>query len=295
MEPVSTTTFVDEVHVYEPHKASLPPMGTYLREFWRRRRFAYEMSRTTQKAANFETALGTVWVVLNPLMLALVYYLLISVVSFGTKGTSVQLLHIIVGIFTWYFAQNSMGLGAVSVTMGGKLILNQAFPRALLPFASVISAFIMYLPTIPVYLVIWLGFYLVNGSDAVPPFSAALALLPVYVLILAVISYGLAMIFATMTVYFRDTNRFLGYLLRIWLYLTPVLYLPSKLLAHHTKGEIVFYGNPLGTVIGSITSIWEGDVPPLNYLVVSVVWAVVTLLVGAYLFISRERDFAVRL
>ncbi len=295
----NTSDFVDEVHVYEPHKASLPPLGPYLKEFWRRRRFAYEMSRSTQKASNFETALGTVWVVLNPLMLALVYYVLITILSgsASSKGATgeLNLLHIVVGIFTWYYAQNAMSLGAVSVTMGGKLILNQAFPRALLPFSSVISAFIMYLPSIPVFLVIYLGFYLTDSSNTIPPLSASLVLLPVYLVILTVTSFGLAMVFGTMTVYFRDTSRFLGYLLRIWLYVTPVLYLPSKLLHHGLKGEILFYGNPLGTVIGSITALWEGQWPSVTYLLVSIAWAVVSLLLGAWLFISRERDFAVRL
>ena len=41
--------------------------------------------------------------------------------------------------------------------------------------------------------------------------------------------FGLAMIFATMTVYFRDTTKFLSYVLRIWLYLSPVLYTVSAM------------------------------------------------------------------
>lgn len=294
----SSTDFLDEVHVYEPHRASLPPLKPYLRELWRRRRFAYELSRTTQKASNFETALGTVWVVLNPLMLAFVYYVLIAILGGNSgKGATgeINLLHIVVGIFTWYYAQNAMSLGAVSVTMGGKLILNQAFPRALLPFSSVISAFIMYLPSVPVFVVIYLGFYLTDSTNSIPPLSTALVLLPVYLVILTITSFGLAMVFATMTVYFRDTSRFLGYLLRIWLYVTPVLYLPSKLLDHGLKGKLAFYGNPLGSVIGSITGLWEGKWPSSHYLIASIVWALVCLVVGGWLFISRERDFAVRL
>ena len=76
-----SSDFEEQVHVYEPHRASLPPLGPYVRELWRRRRFAYELSRTTQKADNFDTALGSVWLVLNPLLLGLVYFLLVSVLG----------------------------------------------------------------------------------------------------------------------------------------------------------------------------------------------------------------------
>ena len=120
--------FQDRIQVFAPHRASLPPMGPYLREFWRRRRFAYELSRTTQKADHTDTVLGAVWVVLNPMLLGVVYFLLVAVLG-GAKGSWVANLgRILVGLFTWFFAANSMGLGAQSVTSGGRLILNQAFP-----------------------------------------------------------------------------------------------------------------------------------------------------------------------
>jgi teichoic acid transport system permease protein len=100
------------------------------------------------------------------------------------------------------------------------------------------------------------------------------------------------MIFATMTVYFRDTSKFLGYFLRIWLYLTPVLYDVSKLEDH----KWVLYLNPLGPIIGSVTRVWVDGVAPGPYMLLAACgWAVVALLFGAYIFISRERDFAVRI
>jgi hypothetical protein len=64
-------------HVYEPHRVGLPPMRSYLRELWRRRQFAFEMSRTTLRAQHFDTAFGQLWLVLNPLLLTCVYFLLV--------------------------------------------------------------------------------------------------------------------------------------------------------------------------------------------------------------------------
>jgi len=287
--------FEQRVHVYEPHRASMPPIGPYLREFWRRRRFAYELSRSTQKADNFNTALGSAWLVLNPLLLGLVYFLLVSVLGSGGKQVSwvTTLGRILIGLFTWFFAANSMGLGAQSITSGGRLILNQAFPRALLPLSSTLSAWLMFLPSIPVYLVFYiLGSTLDHSPGHLPGLSWALLWYPPLLVILAVQCFGLAMIFATMSVYFRDTNKFLTYLLRIWLYLTPVLYGIEKF-NHHLWA---LYLNPMGPVIGSITRVWvEATGPSTSLLLAALAWSVGLFFFGAWFFITRERDFAVRL
>jgi teichoic acid transport system permease protein len=303
--------FGDNIQVFAPHRAHLPPLGPYLREFWARRRFAYELSRTTQRASHFDTALGALWLVLNPLLLGVVYFLLVSVISGGGTGDWVTGLgRILIGIFTWYYAQNAMSIGAGSVTAGGGLILNQAFPRTLLPLSSVVTSAMMFLPSIPVFFVYYIigshtDTYVpapgnVNTATAVhhmPGLTWALLWVPVLLAIMTVEIFGLAMIFATMSVYFRDTNKFLGYFLRIWLYLTPVLYDMNRFLeGHELKKELLLYLNPLGPVIGSITRCWiDGIGPSRTLLLACVGWAVVLLVAGGYFFISRERDFAVRI
>jgi teichoic acid transport system permease protein len=303
--------FEGSIQVFEPHRASLPPVRPYLREFWRRRRFAYELSRTTQKAANFDSPIGSVWLVLNPLLLAFVYFLLIEVISGGTKkGASgwASFLHIVIGLFSWTLVSSCMSVGATSVTAGGKLILNQSFPRALLPFSSVITSLMNYLPTLPVYLVMY-GIGLIflphvppgQGSTGLVAPTWALAWHPVLVVLLAVTGFGLAMIFSTMTVYFRDTTKFLSYVLRIWLYLSPVLYTVSAMVDKYEQvwpplGKIMIYGNPLGPVLGVMNDIWiEGVSPTPSLLGGAILWAVFLLVFGGWLFVSRERDFAVRL
>ena len=292
--------FEERVHVYAPHRASLPPLGPYIREFWRRRRFAYELSRTTQKADHFNTTLGAAWLVLNPLLLGMVYFLLVSVLGSGGGASPAEkpswvttLGRILVGLFTWFYAANAMSLGAQSITSGGRLILNQAFPRALLPLSSTISAFLMFIPSLPVYFVFFvLGSHFDNSKNSLPGLSWALLWVPILLTILTVECFGLAMLFAAMSVYFRDTNKFLGYLLRIWLYLTPVLYGLEKF-EHHMWAV---YLNPMAPVIGSITRIWvEAKPPSTDLLLASLGWALGLFVFGAWFFISRERDFAVRI
>jgi teichoic acid transport system permease protein len=110
---------------------------------------------------------------------------------------------------------------------------------------------------------------------------------------LAVTSFGLALLFATMNVYFRDTSKLLTYITRIWLYASPVLWLPEMVHGWH---RAILYVNPLGPVLSANSRIWiEGLAPTFAQLVASLIWSVLALLLGGYFFISRERDFAVRI
>lgn len=292
------TALVQKIQVFEPHKAALPPLRPYFRELWRRRRFALELSRFTDKAEYLDSPLGSVWLVLNPLMLSLVYYLLVSILSGSraSKGSASgfdTLAHILIGLFTWYFAQNCMTMGGASVTSGGKLILNQAFPRALLPLSSVVSAFRQFIPTLPIYVIIYLIGSTLDSKSTLTGMSWHTLWVPVIILFVAVSGFGLALLFATLNVYFRDTSKILTYGGRIWLYLSPVLWLPERLHGWH---RILLWANPLGPVLAMTTTVWiEGRPPSTAQVLAALAWALGLLLIGGYFFMSRERDFAVRI
>jgi teichoic acid transport system permease protein len=105
--------------------------------------------------------------------------------------------------------------------------------------------------------------------------------------------FGLALFFATMNVYFRDTNKLLSYMLRIWLYLSPVLWLPDMLHGWH---RIAIYLNPLGPVLSANSEVWiHGEAPTASYILAAIGWAFGSIILGGYFFASRERDFAVRI
>ena len=283
------------IQVFEPHRASMPPISNYLREFWSRKRFSLELARFADKAEYLESNLGKVWLVLNPLLLAFVYFLLVTVLRGGSDKAQgfTTLAHILIGLFTFYFAQNVISDGAQSITSGGRLILNQAFPRTLLPLSSAIRSFWQFIPTIPVYIAV-----VVIGKIFIPKanihiFSFALLWVPYVIACLALTAFGMALIFATMNVYFRDTSKLLSYTTRIWLYASPVLWLPEMLHGWH---RAILYINPLGPALSATSEIWiRGHQPTAAQLIGLLVWALLALTLGGYFFISRERDFAVRI
>jgi teichoic acid transport system permease protein len=276
--------FTSERHVYRPHRIGLPPIVPYLRAVWRRRQFTLELSRTNLRSSHFGTVFGQLWLVLNPLLLASVYFVLVEILRQHSGGTTF-FAHLMAGLFAFYFFHNSVSQGAKSVVGGGRLILNTAFPRALLPLSSVLTAFFRFLPTLVVYAVM----HVIAGLPVGPHLLWAI---PIFAMI-AVFASGVAMLFAALQVYFRDLSSFLPYFLRIWLYASPILYYVHEVPA---RFKPILAINPLFPLLASWSDVLNmGKQPSAGLLLWALGWALAAIVIGGLFFISREREFAVRL
>jgi ABC-type polysaccharide/polyol phosphate export permease len=273
-----------EQHVYEPHRVGLPPLIPYARELWRRREFAFELSRTKLRAQHFDTAFGQLWLVLNPLLLALVYFILVDILRSGHRPQGF-FAHLVAGIFAYYFVSGAVREGVKSVTGGGRLVLNTAFPRTLLPLSTVITAFKRFVPTFFIYIPIHI-------ASGLPIVLADLWIIPI-VFCLALVAAGLSMFVAALQVYFRDVKSFLPYVLRIWLYASPVLYYASEV---PDRYKPLLEINPIGALLTAWSTVLNaGRAPAASDMLLGLAWGVVLFIGGALFFMSRERDFAVRL
>jgi ABC-type polysaccharide/polyol phosphate export permease len=276
--------FTGQHHVYEPHAAGLPPLRSYVRELWRRREFALELSRTRLRAQHFNTTFGQLWLILNPLLLAGVYFVLVDIINPSRRGTAF-FAHLMAGLFAYYFVSNSLREGVKSVVKGGGLILNTAFPRALLPLSSVITSFMRFVPTIIIYAPV----HVIAG---LPVGFQMLWILPL-VALLTVLAAGLSMFVAAAQVYFRDLASFLPYILRVWLYICPVLYFASQVPERY---KWLLDVNPLAPILTAWSDVLNaGHAPSAGSLALGTGWAVAIFVGGALFFTSREREFAVRL
>jgi len=60
--------------------------------------------------------------------------------------------------------------------------------------------------------------------------------------------------------------------------------------------KILLWVNPLGPVLNATSRVWvSGETLNKETLVGCVFWAGASILIGGYFFISRERDFAIRI
>jgi teichoic acid transport system permease protein len=243
------------------------------------------MARTDMRAQHLDTNFGRLWLLLNPLLLAGVYFILVDIIRRGHQKPH-YLQHLVLEIFAYYFVSGAIRAGARTVVGGGKLVLNTAFPRLLLPLSSVLEHFLRFLPTLAIYAVI-------HAIAGLPVGPHLLLVIPILVMLVG-IAAGLSMFVSAVQVYFRDLTQFLPYMLRLWLYLSPVLWTVTEI---DKRGlHFLVWINPIGPPLVALSDlVIDGYVPAASLFAASAGWAIFLLFIGSVFFMSRERDFAVRL
>lgn len=271
------------LQVYEPFRAGLPKLGFYGKSLWSRRTFIREYSKSELREQHFDSVFGQLWLVLNPLLLSAVYFILIVIIGGATDST--RYAHLTASLFLFYLVSNSLSGGVKSVTAGQRLILNTAFPRIMLPISAVVVAVFKFLPTFFVFFVI----KAVIGT----PFTWQM-LWAIPILFIAIfLSLAVAITISCVNVYFRDIASFLPYLTRTALYLSPILYEASAL---KPKLRALETFNPLFPILDAWSrAMVHGEAPHMATLFQGFAWAFGIFVFGTYFFLSREREFAVRL
>lgn len=270
------------VEVFEPFQRGLPPLGEYARSLWARRHFIMEYARADLHQRQYGTALGQLWLILTPLALSGVYYMLLIII--GAKGGPERYGHLTGTLFLFYLITNSITSGARSITSGSKLILNAAFPRLILPLAETLIALMRFLPTLLVYLAIHIVLEL--------PFTIFMLWAPILIALTVFFAASGAILASIVNVYLRDAQNLLPYFTRTVLYLSPVLYTSADL---NDRLRILEVANPIFPILDSWSAVMvRGEAPEMSTLLLALGWTLAFFSVGTYLFLSREREFAVR-
>ena len=242
-----------------------------------------EYARADLHQRQYGTALGQLWLIITPLALAGVYYLLLIII--GAKGGPERFGHLTGTLFLFYLITNSITSGAKSITSGNRLILNSAFPRLVLPIAEVLIALMRFLPTLLVYLAI----HIILGL----PFTVQMVWAPLLIALALFFAVSGAILASLVNVYFRDAQNLLPYFTRTVLYLSPVLYTSADLDDRLRFLEVI---NPIFPILDSWSAVMvRGEAPDLFTVLLALGWSLAFFAVGTYLFLTREREFAVRI
>jgi len=267
------------------------PLREYLRELWLRREFAVTVPLGELRAQNQDTSLGQLWHLLNPLLLIGVYYFVFGVVLGieGRRGVDDYLPFLIVGTITFNYTRSAMQAGARMIVKNRRLVQSINFPRAILPISSIVSETVSHLYALPVMLVLLLTTNFL-GSTVRPSFYWLL-LVPI-VAIQALFNLGLAMTVGRFAFHFRDVQNFMPYAIRLWFYMSGVLYpIAGGDLIETDWIRFALQLNPIWSIIeiSRDALLYEQAVGWVWGLAVG--WTVVILLVGFRYFRAAENEY----
>lgn len=240
------------------------------------------MAMGNLRSRNASTALGLVWWVLNPLLMGAVYYLVFGIIL----GISRDLSYLLSGVFVFYYTSTSITTGANSIIQNRALLVNLQFPRLIMPITAIIEAGVGFLTSIP-------ALYLIIGpSQGVWPPKRILVLFPIIFVIQSVFNLGLAALTARVTVPFRDVTNLIPHLLRIWFYLSPILYAVERFEELPGYATTLFHLNPMVPILSVYRSALLGyRFDPMD-LAFSAAWAFGLAAVALTSFIRYEGKMA---
>jgi ABC-2 type transport system permease protein len=212
-------------------------LGDSWPRFWH---LAYNIARSEFKLKFFGSALGYLWQVVRPLLLFGVLYVFFVVVFEVNKGKGAagafygaQLLGSIV-LFTLF--GEATGGAVRSVVERENLVRKIQFPRLAIPIAVVLLA----LFNLALNLVVVMIFAVAGG---VRPMLSWLEL-PLIILMLTVLTTGVAMLVSALFVRFRDISPIWEVLSQILFYASPVI-IPAEAvrekLAHGSLDHFLYH------------------------------------------------------
>lgn len=200
------------------------PFGAYLKELWERRHFAYTLARFRIQATMSENRLGLGWIVLRPIMTAVIFGTIFGLIMpKGTRPEENFIAFLVVGVFIFEFFSKSFAAGAKSITSNRALVRSLNFPRMLLPFASIMQQVFELIPIMAVMGII----VLLTGE----PLTWSWLLVPVILAMMTMFNMGVALISARLTVHFRDMTQIIPLITRIMFYSSGIFYSLDKVLA----------------------------------------------------------------
>lgn len=281
---MAETAPAEAITVYEPVTNRIPKLGPYLRGVRERRPFMREVARSELKAKHYDTLLGPLWLILNPLLMAAVWLLVREVIRpVGNAENRPDIIsHLIIGLFLFQFTANLMNAGAKSILGAKKMLLNSAYPRLVFPLVTLRVAMVELVPTLGVYAII----HVLLGQ----PVTWNLLWFPLFLAAQIAFTFGLVLFLAALTVFIRDTTNMLRFITRLWMFCSPILYTVAEIPPHLLHWLQL---NPLFPYFAAYEQIFDGVAPDLTYLWWSWAWAAATMLVGSYYFLTKERTFVV--
>ena len=251
----------------------------YLKTFWSRRYLLAELVKKGIKLKYRRSYLGILWSLLEPLMTTAVL-----TVVFGTlfdNKNKLFPLYILSGRLLYSFFSSGTKACSKAIRANAGMIKKVYVPKYLYPMSSVLFNFIIFMISLLVMIPLFVF------CHHVPKLQILLMFIPLLILLL--MTFGVGMILATVTVFFRDMEYLWDVFLMIIMYTCAIFYYPTRLLKSGYSWLLKY--NPLYCVIYNFRACVMGDPLNWNYMLYAFIFSIVAIIIGTYTFYKKQDKF----
>ena len=260
----------------------------------------YELVKTDFKLRYQGSFLGVLWSVLKPLLLfAVMYMVFVKFLKF-TDGTSQYPLVLLLGISLWSFFTEATSVGMGSIVGRGDILRKINFPK----YIIILSAMMSSLISLVINLIVVIIFALVTMHTTHANFTNLIFIVPLNIIQLFFLAFGLALFLSTLYVKFRDIGHIWEVVLQILFYSMPIIYplaLVAKIHIFGMEAQKIIMLNPVAQTIQDVRhNLISPTTAPTTWSTVNNVWlaaipillTVLIVIVGAVYFSRNSKKFA---
>ncbi|HEY5297443.1 MAG TPA: ABC transporter permease [Verrucomicrobiae bacterium] len=254
----------------------------YWRDLWKYRELFLFLAWRDLLIRYKQTAVGIVWAIIRPALTVLALTMITKVGKLPTGGLP-PALFTAAAILPWQFFAAALSESGNSLVINSNLISKVYFPRLIVPASSIITSFVDFLIT-AAFVTILLFWY-----HFLPPIM--IWWLPVFVLMVFVVSLGAGLWIAALMVKYRDFRFIVPFIVSYGVLISPVV---LKTSSFSGAWRLVYSINPLVGIIDGFRWCILGGLNTLYWpgLMMSVLGTVLLLTSGIWYFRKTERTFA---
>jgi ABC-type polysaccharide/polyol phosphate export permease len=264
-------------------KKEKPFMVKAIKEIFRYRELLFSLVIRDLKVKYKNSVLGYLWSLIDPLLTVLLFVVVFKIiVRIKVENYPIFLIS---AVLPWGLLQGSLNGAVVSISGNANLVKKVYLPRETFPFSVLISNLINFFLSLAVFIPIIFIFQV--------KITTAFLVLPLVVILQLILIGGIALLSASLNVFFNDVGFILKFVLSLWFYLSPVFY-PISFVPERFRD--LYLLNPMAVIL-SLYRFAILRMPPPGTRAIFIASAIsLSLFIGGYLVFKRtENDMVKRL
>jgi lipopolysaccharide transport system permease protein len=242
-----------------------------------------------------QTVLGPLWVVIQPILTTITFYIVFGRIAEIGTGEIPQILFYMLGITTWTYFSDCVLKTSETFSANQNIFGKVYFPRMVTPLSIIITNLIKLGIQLVLFLVLFIYYKFFTENTIAPNWK--LLLTPILILNMAIFGLGIGLIISSLTTKYRDLKFLIVFGVQLAMYATPIVYPLTKVTENY---RWILQLNPMTNIIetfkegffgeGSGYQTFFGIDYGLN-LIYSFLISIIILIIGSKLFNKVERSF----
>jgi lipopolysaccharide transport system permease protein len=256
-------------------------------EIWRYRDLMLLFVKRNIVVQYKQTVLGPLWYLIQPILTVIMNMVVFGgIAKMSTDGVP-QALFYMAGNVCWFYFADCLNQTSNTFRTNQNMFGKVYFPRLVVPIATVLSNLLRFGIQLILFVVIYI-YFLLNGSDI--HLTWAIALIPLFVVMLAGLGLGFGILVSSMTTKYRDLSILFTFIVQLWMYATPIVY-PISMVSEGTLRTLIM-ANPMTSIIEAFkfATLGQGYFSwwALGY---SFAFMCILLVIGIVIFNKVQRSF----